>query len=166
MVRLRKWEMDDAPALARMANNKNISDNLRDRFPHPYTIEDAVEFIKIATSGDSGEEIFAIEVDGKPVGTIGAIFGSDIYRINAEIGYWIGEEYWNRGIASAAIKKFTSYIFENYDIERIYAECFTDNLASQRSLEKSGFRQEAILRRNIIKNGVIKDSMIYSMLRS
>lgn len=166
LIKLRKWDMTDAPALVTLANNKKISDNLRDRFPHPYTFENAEEFIRFATTGDSGEEIFAIEVDGNPVGAIGAIFGSDVYRLNAEIGYWIGEEFWNRGIATAAIKEITGYLFENYDLERIYAECFSDNLASQKTLQKSGFSLEAILKRNILKNGVIKDSMIYSIHRS
>lgn len=165
--RLREWCLDDIPSVARYANNLKIAMNLRDGFPHPYTLDDAESFIRHAISEDPSKLLFAIEADDHVVGSIGALFGSDVYRINAEIGYWLAEEYWGRGIITGAVTALAAYIFDNYkDIERLYAEPFSDNHASARVLEKAGFRLEATFRHNVIKMNKIKDSHIYSLLRS
>ena len=164
---LREWSLDDIPSVARYANNLNIAMNLRDGFPHPYTLADAESFIRQAISEDSSKLLYAIEVDDHAVGSIGAIFGSDVYRINAEIGYWLAEEYWGRGIITTAVECLAAYIFSNYEgIERLFAEPFADNHASARVLEKAGFRLEATFKNNVIKMDKIKDSHIYAILRS
>lgn len=164
--KLRPWKKSDAPSVARYANNEKIARNLRDGFPYPYTLADAEAFIGVALSGKEGIHLYAIDINGEAVGSIGATIGTDIYRINAEIGYWLAEEYWGEGIITKAISQLTSIIFDTYpDIIRVYAEPFADNRASAKALEKAGFRLEATFRKNVIKRGVIKDSLIYSVLR-
>lgn len=162
---IRKWDLADAPQLAIFANNKLIADNLRDTFPYPYTIKDANNYIQAAIKDDPSARLFAIDLNGLAIGSIGAIFKDDVYRKNAEIGYWLAEEYWGKGIATASISLIVRYIFDNFDIIRIYAEAYADNIASHRALEKAGFRKEGIFRKNIIKNNRIKDSLIYALLR-
>ncbi len=161
---LRPWEAKDAERLVEIADNKKIYDNLRDYFPHPYTLEDGKKYIE-SLSNDEKALIFAIEYDGVLVGNIGAFLQSDVYRKNAEIGYFLAEEFWGKGIMTKAIRAITSYVFENHDIIRVYAEPFARNIGSRKSLEKSGFRHEATLKKSIIKNGLIEDSCIYSILK-
>lgn len=163
---LRPWLDGDAEGLVAVANNKKIFDGLRDGFPHPYTLQDAKNWIELTTKqNDPVTTLFAIAVDGIAVGSFGIILKEDIYRKNAEIGYFIGEAYWNRGIITEAIKMITEYIFSTFDVIRIYAEPYANNAASRRALEKAGYECEAILRKNVIKNGEILDSCIYSILK-
>ena len=164
---LREWDLSDAPAVAEYANNPKIASQLRDGFPHPYSIRDANNFIQSAIMKDTSARLFAIDLNGEAIGSIGAIFKEDIYRLNVEIGYWLAEQHWGKGIATTAIRLITTWIFDNNsDIERVYAEPFADNAGSRRVLEKAGYVHEATFKRNVIKNGLIKDSMIYSLLRS
>lgn len=163
---LRPWVEADAERLAEIANNKNIYDNLRDGFPHPYSIEDAQQFIALQQEENKHSKVFAIVVDGKVAGSIGGFLKEDVYRKNAEIGYYLAEEYWGKGIITKAIKMIVAFLFENFDIIRIYAEPFARNMGSRRSLEKAGFKLEAELKSNVIKNGVIEDSCIYAMLKN
>jgi len=162
---LRGWEEDDIESLARIANNKKIFDNLRDGFPHPYTLEDARNYISRVKNHDPKSKLFAIEVDGKIAGNIGVFLKEDIYRKNAEIGYFLAEEWWGKGIMTKVIRKVVDYTFEGCDIIRIYAEPFARNAASRKVLEKAGFKLEAILKNNVIKNDIIQDSCIYSLLK-
>jgi RimJ/RimL family protein N-acetyltransferase len=162
---LRPWSISDATQLALIADNKNIADNLRDGFPFPYSLEDAKNWLKMILSENYPPKFFAITVDKQLVGSIGIVSKTDIYRKNFEIGYFLAEEYWGRGIATKAIKAATSYAFKDFDVIRIYAEPFADNPGSRKALEKAGFSLEATLKRNVIKNGIIKDSCIYSVLR-
>ncbi len=162
---IRKWDFSDAPQLASFANNKKIADNLRDAFPFPYTLKDANNYIQATLNDDPSAKLFAIDLDGLAIGSIGAIFKDDVYRKNVEIGYWLAEEYWGKGIATASISLIVSYIFNNFDTIRMYAEAYGDNHASHRALEKVGFRKEGFFRKNIIKNDIIKDSIIYALLR-
>ncbi|RCX18370.1 RimJ/RimL family protein N-acetyltransferase [Anaerobacterium chartisolvens] len=163
---LREWEETDVERLAEIANNKKIYDNLRDAFPHPYSIDDARQYITLQLNGDNKlSKVFAILVDGKVAGSIGAFLKEDVYRKNAEIGYYLAEEYWGIGIMTKAIKILIEYVFETFDITRIYAEPFARNVASRRSLEKVGFRLEAELKCNAVKNGIIEDSCIYAILK-
>ena len=162
---LRPWLNSDAAALAEIANNKNISDNLRDLFPYPYSLKDARKWLKMVIPANNPPCYFAVTIDGNLVGSIGIVRKEDIYRKNVEIGYFISENHWGEGIAVRAIKAVTSYAFDNFDIVRVYAEPFADNTGSRRALEKAGFNLEAVFRRNVIKNGIIKDSCIYSVLR-
>ncbi len=163
---LRKWKMEDAPYLAEALNNKNIQDNLRDGLPYPYTIEDAEEFIKAMLSADQDKSYaFAVVVGGKAVGSIGVFRCENIHSRTAEMGYYIGEPYWGRGIGTSAIKQASTYIFSNTDIIRIFAEPFADNLASCHILEKSGFLLEGILRKNAVKNGKVLDMKMYALVK-
>ena len=161
---LRPWSIDDARALAEIANNKNIADNLQDLFPFPYSLRDARKWLKTVLPVDPPRN-FAVVSDRTIVGNIGILTKEDIHRKNAEIGYFMSETYWGQGIAVRAVKAVTSYAFSNFDIVRVYAETFADNLRSRRTLEKAGFTLEATFRNNIVKNGIVKDSCIYSVLK-
>ncbi len=163
---LRPWECSDAERLAAIANNKKIYDNLRDGFPNPYSIEDANKFISDLQQNNNQQKMFAIEYDGIVVGGIGAFLKEDIYRKNAEIGYYLGEAYWGKGIMTKAVKAITKYIFDNFDVIRVYAEPFARNTGSRKTLEKAGFRLEAQLKSNVVKNNVIEDSCIYAVLKN
>jgi RimJ/RimL family protein N-acetyltransferase len=164
-VRLRPWSLYDADQLAVIANNKNISDNLRDGFPYPYSINDAYNWLNLVIPVNDPPRFFAIVYENHLCGSIGIVTKEDIYRKNVEIGYFLAEEYWGKGIITKAIKAVTSYAFSKFDIVRVYAEPFADNPGSRRALEKAGFRCEALFRKNVFKNGVVKDSCIYSVLR-
>jgi len=162
-VTLREWKRSDADALAAIANNKKIWDNVRDRLPFPYTKKDAKEWLdlvkkqKIVTT-------FCIDVDGKLVGSIGVTLKDDVYRKTAEIGYFIAEEYWGRGIATEAVKQMVSYVQEKFAIVRIYAEVFEHNKASMKALEKNGFYLECIRKKAAYKNNVILDDYVWVKL--
>ncbi|RYU94721.1 GNAT family N-acetyltransferase [Emticicia agri] len=159
---LRRWQSGDEQSLVENANNYKIWKNLKDVFPHPYTITDAYEWVNIA-SGSA--ESFAIEVENKAVGGIGILLKDDIYRKNAEIGYWLGEPYWGNKIISTAIVDVVNYTFANYDIYRIYAGVFEYNIPSMRVLEKAGFEKEAILKESLTKEGKLYDEHIYAKYR-
>ncbi|OFX40003.1 MAG: GNAT family N-acetyltransferase [Bacteroidetes bacterium GWE2_41_25] len=162
---LRPWSIRDAHDLARIADNKNIADNLRDGFPNPYSLEDAITWLNIILPENIPPRFFAILAEKVIVGSIGIVTKTDIYRKNVEIGYYLAEDYWGKGIMTRAIMAATSYSFRQFDIVRVYAEPFADNPGSRRALEKAGFSLEATLKQNVIKNGIIKDSCIYSVLK-
>lgn len=152
--------MRDVASLAMHANNRNVSDNLRDRFPHPYTRRDAQAFIKGALDMRP-ETLFAIAVDDVAVGGIGFALQQDVERVSAEIGYWLGEPFWGRGIVTEALVAVTRYALEHHGLTRLFALPFAHNQASCRVLEKAGYVLEARLRRSAIKNGVIVDQLQY-----
>jgi [ribosomal protein S5]-alanine N-acetyltransferase len=162
---LRPWSIKDAKQLAVIADNKKIADNLRDGFPNPYSLDDARRWLNIILPDNYPTRFFAITLDQILIGSIGLVLKTDIYRKNCEIGYYVAEDYWGRGIGTKAIKAAASYAFGNFDIIRIYAEPFADNTGSQKVLKKAGFKHEATLHKNVIKNGIIKDSCIYSVLK-
>jgi len=162
---LRPWSIRDAPELALIADNKKIADNLRDGFPYPYSLKDARDWLNIILPENHPPRFFAITLDKQLIGSIGIVSKTDIYRKNFEIRYFLSEEFWGLGIATKAIKAAVSYAFRDFDVIRIYAEPFSDNPGSRRALEKAGFTLEATLKRNVIKNGIIKDSCIYSVLK-
>jgi RimJ/RimL family protein N-acetyltransferase len=165
-VSLREWKIDDAPLLAEAINNKKVLDNLRDGIQYPYTEKDAEEFIGAMLSADKTTTYaFAITYDGKVVGGIGAFRKDNVHRLTAEIGYYVAEPYWGKGIMSEAIRQICAFIFENTDIVRVFAEPYASNTASCRVLEKAGFQFEGVLRQNAIKNGQIMDMKIYSILK-
>lgn len=164
--RLRKWRIEDKTALAALLDNRNILDNLRDGLPYPYTEKDAEEFIRAMLAADSTKTFaFAIEADGKAVGSIGVFRQENIHFRTAEMGYYIGEPYWGKGIATSAVKQACQYVFENTDIIRIFAEPFAYNKASCRVLEKAGFIFEGVLRGNAVKNGRVLDMRMYGLLK-
>ena len=161
---MRSFRETDAAELARHANNRNVWLQLRDRFPHPYTVDDARGFIAFA-SGAQPETAFAVTVDDLPVGSIGAVLGEDIERCSAEVGYWLGEQYWGRGIATRALMGFTEYAFDAYALERLFAVPLAANAASCCVLEKAGYRLEGRMRRSAVKDGVVQDQLLYATLR-
>ena len=162
---LRPWSVKDADRLAVIANNKKIFDNLRDGLPNPYSLSDAHNWLNSVIPINDPPKYFAIMSDNYLVGSIGLVTKDDIYRKNLEIGYFLAEEYWGKGIITKAIKAATAYAFSKFDIVRVYAESFADNPGSRRALEKAGFSCEAMIIKNIFKNGVVKDSCIYSVLK-
>ena len=162
--RVRSFHPGDAPALAGYANNANIANNLRDRFPHPYRIEDADNWIKVALAQEP-ETIFAIASATEAIGSIGMELHDDVYRRSAEVGYWLGEPFWGRGIATLALQAITDYAFDRLDMVRVYAHVYETNPASARVLEKAGFQFEGTLRKSVTKHGRIIDQWLYAAVR-
>lgn len=158
---VRSLRDEDAEELAKYANNKKIWLNLRDIFPHPYSIEDANTFIAFASS-QVPECIFAIEMDHKAVGIIGLNLGKDVERRSAEIGFWLGEYYWGRGIATTALQVVTYWAIKTYSLVRVFAVPFARNGASCRVLEKVGYKLEGRLRCSAIKDGKTIDQFMYA----
>lgn len=161
---LRPWHINDVQSLVQNANNFNIAKFMTDMFPHPYNEQDARNFIEMATKDDP-VHIFAIEVDGRAVGGIGIHPQWDVNRKNAELGYWLGEEYWGLGIITNAVKQIVDFAFEAYDITRVYARPFGNNIASQKVLQKAGFTLEAKIEKGIFKNNEFVDELIYAVRR-
>jgi len=161
---VRSFRPDDAEALARNANNRNVSRNIRDTFPYPYRLSDAREWIDFATR-QSPETNFAIASDRELIGGIGITLQSDVNRHSAEIGYWLGEPHWGQGIATAALQAMTDWAFAEFDLVRLYGEVFEWNPASGRVLEKAGYELEGRLRRSIVKDGQIMDALLYAIVR-
>ena len=159
---LRKWSENDLDSLVEHANNINIARWLTNQFPHPYTYEDGRKYLSLF-SADDPVKVFAIEVDGKAVGSIGIFPQTDIHEKNAEMGYFLSEKYWGKGIMSRAIRQTVAYGFNAFGNTRIFARPFSSNLASQRVLEKAGFKLEACLEKAIYKNGVYLDELIYAV---
>ena len=160
---VRSWQTSDVDSLAMYANNRNIWKNLRDAFPNPYTRHDAREFIRAIRLRDP-ETTFAISVEGEAVGSIGFVMHGDVERVSAEIGYWLGEPYWGRGILTDALKGVTSYAMKTHGLTRIYALPFSWNVASCRVLEKAGYVLEARLRCSAVKDGELTDQMQYAFI--
>lgn len=161
---LRPWSLSDLDSLVKYGNNPQIARNMSDQFPHPYTPERARAFIDWAMSEDP-PRILAIEVDGEAAGGIGIHPQSDIYRKNAELGYWLGEPYWGKGIMTSAIRQMVAYGFRHWDIDRIFARPFGTNMASQRTLEKAGFILEGRFAKTLLKDGEYLDELIYAIRR-
>jgi RimJ/RimL family protein N-acetyltransferase len=162
---IRPWRRGDEMSLVRHAGNRKVWINLRDRFPHPYTMADAREWIdRCAADGNSTQ--WAIAVDGHPAGGIGLDRREDVNRIAAEIGFWLGEELWGRGIMTEAVGAVTRYGFQTLGLERIYAEVFAWNPPSMRVLEKNGYTREGILRSSAIKDGRIIDQFVWAITSS
>ena len=159
---IRDWRLDDAESLAKHANNRKVWLTLRDRFPHPYGIEDAKEFLGRATNQKGREKFYCIEIDGAAVGGIGIIIGEDVYRLTAEFGYWLAEEFWGQGIMSEVVPAFVDYCFANFPLNRMFASAYANNPVSARVLEKAGFLFEGRLHKNVIKDGQILDSLLYA----
>ncbi|MGC2111310.1 MAG: GNAT family protein [Candidatus Korobacteraceae bacterium] len=163
-LRVRSWRKDDLDALLRYANNPKIAANLRDQFPHPYTRRDALEYLGYARSQEVPTS-FAVEYGGEAVGGIGFRLGTDIARKSVEIGYWLAEPFWGRGLTTRAVTAASDWAFDNYKVIRIFAMAFSHNVASMRVLEKAGFEREGLMRRSAIKNGTVLDQVLYAKVR-
>ena len=167
MCKIRKWKLSDAPDVAAALSNKKIQGNLRDGFPYPYTEQDGADFISAMLSANENDTFaFAITVADKAIGSIGVFRQCNIHRQTAELGYYVAENFWGRGIMTEAVKQICEYVFDNSDIIRIYAEPFAYNAASCRVLEKAGFQYEGTLRSNAVKNGEVVDMKMYSLLKA
>lgn len=162
--RLRSLREGDIPALAWHGNNLKVSACLRDRFPHPYTTQDGERFLAYVSQTPE-ECVAAIVVEDQVIGVIGLQFRTDIERCSAELGYWIGEQFWGRGIATAAITTFIAWAMPRFFLTRIYAEVFTQNSASCRVLEKAGFVRIGLLRKAAVKNGSYHDYVLYDFVK-
>jgi len=163
-VRVRSWRKDDLKALLRHANNAKIAANLRDQFPHPYTRRDAIDFLDYAQMQEP-ECSFAIELKDEAVGGVGFLLGRDVARRSAEMGYWLSEQYWGRGIATRVVTAMSEWALDNYNLTRVFAQAFEHNAASIRVLEKASFEREGIMRRSAIKNGVVLDQVLFAKVR-
>ena len=161
--KLRPWTDDDITALVRYANNIKIWINVRDLFPHPYTASDARHWIRLA--GTQPITNFAIASQAEAIGGIGFTVQSDISRRSAEIGYWVGEPHWGKGIATLALGALVRHAFANYDLVRLYATVFEPNRASARVLEKNGFKMEARMVKSITKKGQTMDAFLYALTK-
>ena len=167
ICKIRKWKLSDAKDLAIALSNRKVQDNLRDGLPYPYTEQDGKDYILDMLSANEDDTFaFAITVDNKVVGSIGVFRQGNIHRQTAELGYYVAEEYWGKGIMTEAVKQICECVFDKSDIIRIYAEPFVYNIASCRVLEKAGFQYEGTLRSNAVKNGKVIDMKMYSLLRT
>ncbi len=159
-VAIRAWKPEDAAALAGICNNRNIWINLRDHFPQPYTVTDAIEWIA-HTHTQKPLQNFAVTFNGGVAGSVGVVPKYDVYRKSIEIGYFIGEQFWGKGIGTEAVALVIDYIRHTFDVLRVYAEIFAHNQASMKVLQKNGFHLEGIRRRSVIKNNVIMDDHVW-----
>lgn len=158
---VRDWRAADRESLVRYANNRNVWRNLSHRFPYPYTRADAdAWFASLAEARNPAR--WAIEVDGCAAGGIGVDLGEGIYEKSGRLGYWVGEPYWGRGIATDAVRVTADYAMSRLGLVRLEAFVFEWNPASMRVLEKCGFVREGVLRRSISKDGAIIDSVLYA----
>jgi ribosomal-protein-alanine N-acetyltransferase len=164
-VLVREWRIEDAQDLPPLANDRRVWINMRDAFPHPYAAEDAVRFIAIAHA-KSPPTYFAIEASGRLAGGIGYTLHTGVERVGAEVGYWLGHEFWGRGIATAALRTITGHAFATHEeLQRLFAVPFASNPASARVLEKAGYGREGTLRKSAIKDGQTLDQWMYAILR-
>ncbi len=161
---IRSWKIDDAPAIVKYANNKNIWRYLRDVFPHPYTLSEAEDFLKKVKAHDP-QRVFAISTEKEAIGAIGMVIGKNVHRYAAELGYWLAEPFWNKGIMTRAVQLIADYAFENLNLYRIYAEPYDGNDASVRVLEKAGFQYEGRLKSSVYKNGKLIDQLLYARVK-
>ena len=161
---IRWWSRADVAALVKYANNRKIWLNMRDAFPNPYTETSAVEFLEMV-GRQSPTTFFAIATQEEAIGDIGISLNQDVHRLTAEMGYWLGEPYWGKGLMTEVVAKFTEYAFEFFQLVRIYAEPYASNLNSCRVLEKAGYVLEGRLRSSVIKDGHILDQLLYARTR-
>ena len=162
---LREWELTDCSSLAEHINNIKIWNNVRDGLPHPYTLQDAESYIRMVQTKPFVQD-FAIVIDGKAVGGIGIVPMGDVERVSAEIGYWLGEAYWNRGIMGEVIRLVVNYTFRETKILRLFACVYEYNIASMKVLEKAGFTKLTVLPKAAIKNGKVIDMHYYNLVKA
>ncbi len=163
---LRPWRREDVEDVLRYANNEKIACNLRNIFPYPYIRTDAESFVDSCLGADESCQLFqAIEVEGHAAGSIALCRGGDVYALAAELGYWLAEDFWGKGIMTRAVRQICEEGAERWeDLLRIYAEPFAHNTASRRVLEKAGFTLEGVLRKSVCKRGRVCDSCMYALL--
>jgi len=164
---LRPWHAGDEDALVRYADNPNVAQHLRDTFPHPYTRTAAERWVAYNASLHGPTLDFAIALDGEAIGGIGFLRNEDIFRCALEIGYWLGEPFWGRGLIPEAIVAIVDYAFATFpEVTVVQARHVVSNPASGRVLEKAGFQLEGRLRDAAVKRGVVSDLLVYSRTRA
>ncbi|MDR3666649.1 MAG: GNAT family protein [Ignavibacteriaceae bacterium] len=163
-IKIREIIESDKHAIVRYANNKKIYNNLRDAFPFPYTFEDAENWLTLLNE-NIPKRAFAIANNEELIGVIGIETCRDVNRLSGELGYWLGEPFWGKGIATHAVQNFIRYAFDYYNITKIFANVFSSNPASSRVLLKSGFKLEGCMRKQIVKNGQALDQFVYGLLK-
>jgi len=161
---IRDWRIVDAPSVAKYANNKKIWINLRDGFPYPYQLSDAENFLS-KVDQQNPRTVFAIANDKEAIGSIGLMLGEDVHRFTAEMGYWLAEPFWNKGVMSEVVSRFTDFAFEKFELNRIFAEPYIGNTASVSVLEKAGFVLEGTLRASVFKDGKVLHQLLYAKIR-
>lgn len=165
-ILLRPYQLSDQLALATMANNPNIANNLKNNFPYPYTLETAKRYLNMVTQADPNKLIeLVIEVDGKFAGAISVTFNQDIYCYCCEIGYWLGQPYWNKGIMKKSVKLMTDYIFKTYNINIITAKTFSTNTSSKKVLLANNFKELVVLKNHAFKNNQFCDLTLFELTR-
>lgn len=160
---IREWRRGDEASLVRHANNPNVSRNLREIFPYPYTAAEATRWITHASSKTPTTD-FAIVVDGEAAGGIGFVQLGDVERRSVDIGYWLGEAHWGKGIMTDVLRAVSRHIFANYDVCRIQTIVFESNPASIRVLEKAGYSYEGRQRKAVTKHGITMDALMYALV--
>jgi RimJ/RimL family protein N-acetyltransferase len=158
---IRNFTPDDVRSLPKHANDREIWLNLRDRFPHPYSEGHARAYLQFLEANPD-HMTYAIEVDGEAAGSISLMPNQDVERVSIETGYWLGRQFWGRGIMTDAVRAITDHAFAAMDITRVYALPFARNAASVRVLEKAGYVREGYLRRSVIKDGVVQDQHVFA----
>ena len=164
-ARLRPWKPADAEALARHANDVDVARYLRDVFPHPYSMADAHYYLSLVTDPASTELTLAIEVAGEAAGSISLLFQNDISRRSAEIGYWLGRQFWGKGIVTAAVRALSAYGLAHFDLVRLYATVYAPNLASARVLEKAGYTMEGRMQQAVTKHQQVLDALLFARVK-
>lgn len=163
---LRAWKTQDAAKIVRYADNPKIAANLRNSFPYPYTTADAQAYVDSCVENEGKRQLCrAIEIAGEPVGSIGIFLQNDVSCRSAELGYWLAEPFWGKGIMTAAARQLCGEAFDRFDLVRISAEPYAYNTGSRRVLEKAGFTLEGILRKSVFKNGTVYDACMYALVR-
>lgn len=161
---IRDWQPSDEAPLIAFANNRNVWRNLHHRFPHPYTQADARAWFSMLAALPEPTH-WAIEVDGTAVGGIGVDLGEGVFAKSGQFGYWLGEQYWGRGIASEVVRVVSEYVLSHFGLARLEAQVFAWNPASMRVLEKAGFVREGVLRNSVLKEGQLIDQVLYALVR-
>ena len=160
---LRKPTIHDVEAIVKHANNPNVSQYTSNKFPYPYLVSHAQAFVEFANNSISSD-ILAIEINGEFVGACGIHFKEDLQCKNAELGYWLAEPFWGKGIITLVLIERVQDAFLKHKIHRLYASVFDVNIGSQKALLKCGFTLEAILKQAVYKNNCYYDDYIYSTL--
>jgi [ribosomal protein S5]-alanine N-acetyltransferase len=161
---VRSWRATDAESLAKHANNRNVWRNLRDAFPHPYRIEDAHGFLERVQKMDPVTFFCIASEEDEAIGGLGYKLGSDVERFSAEIGYWLAEPYWGRGITAEAVRALTEHALRTHGLHRVFALPYAWNAPSARVLEKAGYVLEGTLRKSAFKDGQVVDQFMYAFV--
>jgi [ribosomal protein S5]-alanine N-acetyltransferase len=162
---IRPWLNQDAESLVKFADNRKIWLNMRDGFPSPYSLESARSFLEAAIC-QNPVTLFAIATPEEVIGGIGISLNKDVHRLTAELGYWLGEPFWGKGIMTETVVKFTNYAFQEFNLIRIYAEPYANNSGSHNVLEKAGFNLEGRMQKSVIKDGKILDQLLYAKIKN